>query len=320
MDLKRTLADISSETGVPTATLSRWMKKWGVTAERHTESFVGDTFGQWVVLSETTGGSRGRPTLCRCRCACGTERMIPRGNLHQGLTRSCGCLHRLEPGLAGLHKVIDGYKRSAQHRGLDFTLSLEEVARLTSEPCWYCNTPPQQLRRERSSRSHYLYNGMDRQDPTKGYTTENVVSACWRCNRNKAAQTVAAFLEWVRTIREPVFVEPTLTAPLPPPWRAARNNYRSKARWRRLPFELSDEQVASLFAASCAYCGARPANGMPGKEYTGIDRLDNTIGYTPENCVPACQRCNYAKLDQTLTSFIEWSRKVQTHTASISSR
>jgi 5-methylcytosine-specific restriction endonuclease McrA len=29
----------------------------------------------------------------------------------------------------------------------------------------------------------------------------------------------------------------------------------------------------------------------------GIDRVDNSIGYTPDNCVPCCTQCNRIKLD-----------------------
>lgn len=36
-------------------------------------------------------------------------------------------------------------------------------------------------------------------------------------------------------------------------------------------------------------------NGHGHYEYNGVDRLDNALGYTRENCVPACRPCNAAK-------------------------
>lgn len=48
----------------------------------------GARFGRWTVLDS---GVRGK-ALCRCKC--GTERLVARGNLTSGQSRSCGCLKR----------------------------------------------------------------------------------------------------------------------------------------------------------------------------------------------------------------------------------
>jgi hypothetical protein len=47
--------------------------------------------------------------------------------------------------------------------------------------------------------------------------------------------------------------------------------------------------------------------------FNGIDRVDNTKGYTLENCVPCCTRCNLAKHTMSLTAFKEWVAEVFTH-------
>jgi hypothetical protein len=51
------------------------------------------TFGHWSVL-ERAGSSPDKAGLAlwRCRCACGTERVIQGKALRLGLSRSCGCL------------------------------------------------------------------------------------------------------------------------------------------------------------------------------------------------------------------------------------
>lgn len=144
----RTLAGISSESGVPTATLYRWMKKWGVAAVRHFEFFLENTFGHWVVLSETQGGSRGTPTLCRCRCVCGTESLIPRGNLQQGLTRSCGCLQRLEPG-ADRGRIHPVGGASPDSHGLDLQQVAEDLGVLIERHDLVVNETPLILRATR---------------------------------------------------------------------------------------------------------------------------------------------------------------------------
>lgn len=51
---------------------------------------AGERFERLVLVRRE--GTDGRNSLWRCRCGCGTERVVPIGNLRRGLTRSCGCL------------------------------------------------------------------------------------------------------------------------------------------------------------------------------------------------------------------------------------
>lgn len=47
--------------------------------------------------------------------------------------------------------------------------------------------------------------------------------------------------------------------------------------------------VDHIFSSSCVYCGESDWRKL------GCDRKDNSIGHTPENCIPACSECNSAK-------------------------
>jgi 5-methylcytosine-specific restriction endonuclease McrA len=42
----------------------------------------------------------------------------------------------------------------------------------------------------------------------------------------------------------------------------------------------------------------------------GIDRVDNTKGYTIENSRPCCFRCNQAKSSMTEQEFFDWIKAV----------
>lgn len=90
------------------------------------------------------------------------------------------------------------------------------------------------------------------------------------------------------------------------------NHYKRSAQERGLSFELTKEQVRGLIEQECCYCGQKPlvrytAVGCAGEyEWNGIDRVDNTKGYTPENCVPCCKLCNFGKRDLTLAEFTSW--------------
>lgn len=49
-----------------------------------------ERYGRWTVL-DPNGGYRAHDKV-PCRCACGTEREVPKYKLTQGRSKSCGCL------------------------------------------------------------------------------------------------------------------------------------------------------------------------------------------------------------------------------------
>lgn len=54
--------------------------------------------------------------------------------------------------------------------------------------------------------------------------------------------------------------------------------------------------------------GRTSASAVAHSEYVhnGVDRVDNALGYTPDNCVPCCSRCNYAKRAMPRGEFENW--------------
>jgi len=40
--------------------------------------------------------------------------------------------------------------------------------------------------------------------------------------------------------------------------------------------------------------------------FNGIDRVNNSAGYTNHNTVPCCKTCNLAKRDSTVEEFENW--------------
>lgn len=90
--------------------------------------------------------------------------------------------------------------------------------------------------------------------------------------------------------------------------------YQYHATNRNFEWRLSEEQFRTLTSSNCHYCGIEPTqkaqhgirfNGY--YIYNGIDRLDNSLGYTEENCVSCCGLCN--KIKRTLT-YEEFSNQV----------
>lgn len=50
--------------------------------------YTGQKIGEWTVMEQVTEKS---PIKYRCKCSCGTERIIPKGDLARGRTYHCGC-------------------------------------------------------------------------------------------------------------------------------------------------------------------------------------------------------------------------------------
>jgi len=92
--------------------------------------------------------------------------------------------------------------------------------------------------------------------------------------------------------------------------------YKRGAKKRGLVFELSNDEFKSITSKECYYCGHFPstvrnfgwANGS--FVFNGIDRKDNSIGYTIENCVPCCFVCNRAKGTLSVEEFVVWAKKL----------
>lgn len=73
------------------------------------------------------------------------------------------------------------------------------------------------------------------------------------------------------------------------PWRWRFNSMKRRIARKGLNFELSyDEYRTLVLSKLCHYCGDKA---------TGLDRLNNSIGYIRSNVVPSCAECNYARKD-----------------------
>ena len=98
--------------------------------------------------------------------------------------------------------------------------------------------------------------------------------------------------------------------------------YKVYIRWakkRNLVWNLSREQFRDLTQGSCSYCGSLPQQ-IYGKKssngryiYNGIDRIDSSLGYVPNNVTSCCGQCNMAKRDMTVGEFIAWGRSFYKH-------
>lgn len=95
---------------------------------------------------------------------------------------------------------------------------------------------------------------------------------------------------------------------------SARRVYRSRYK------EMDFEDFYKISQNNCYYCNEPPSNYQNGAEkkssqnmkdnghfrYNGLDRIDNSLLHSKENCVACCKYCNYAKRERTTKEFKAW--------------
>jgi len=93
---------------------------------------------------------------------------------------------------------------------------------------------------------------------------------------------------------------------------ALRGYYWTKLQNRAKKYQrevtLTPDQLLELAKQPCHYCGTPPENytNHSGRHivYQGIDRIDSSKGYTPENCLPCCAMCNSIKGDRPYLDYM----------------
>jgi hypothetical protein len=95
------------------------------------------------------------------------------------------------------------------------------------------------------------------------------------------------------------------------------SNMRYSAVTRGLTWELERELVKTLVDQPCHYCGVLRAGFRKKRNisirYNGLDRVDSSRGYEPDNVVPCCGDCNMAKRTRSYDEFIEWTGRIARH-------
>jgi len=77
---------------------------------------------------------------------------------------------------------------------------------------------------------------------------------------------------------------------------AAFHRYRQSALKKGLHFRLDLKFVELALSSPCSYCGDTDI-------LMTLDRVDSAMGYSVENCVPCCIRCNLVKADMPVSAW-----------------
>lgn len=99
------------------------------------------------------------------------------------------------------------------------------------------------------------------------------------------------------------------------------SKYKSRALQRSISFNVSSEYFILVAKQNCYICGARPNNkqSYKGKKYlySGVDRINNSVGYIDGNIAPCCKSCNSKKTDESLEAFFLHIVKILKYSASL---
>ena len=87
------------------------------------------------------------------------------------------------------------------------------------------------------------------------------------------------------------------------------SSYRANAKTHNRIFEITLEEFDYITKQPCYYCGE--FNGVfQGVPFSGVDRIDSNKGYTKDNVVPCCGKCNRMKGDLPQDNWIQHIQKI----------
>lgn len=85
--------------------------------------------------------------------------------------------------------------------------------------------------------------------------------------------------------------------------------YRLSAIARGYDFQITPDDLFWLSMSPCSWCGDRD-------RASGVDRIDNSLGYINGNVVACCTTCNRMKLNYSEEYFLNHVEKISRHQSS----
>lgn len=168
---------------------------------------IGQKLGH-LTLVRLADRSDTRRKMWECVCDCGETSITYDYNLKKGLSRSCGCKQKTHRALSGdeasFRERYRQYRSGAKNRGISFELSPLAFRQISQQKCFYCGAEPQPFYaysvRIFVHPDPFICNGIDRKSNDLGYTLENSIPCCFRCNQMKSNMSFDAFIQSIKAI------------------------------------------------------------------------------------------------------------------------
>jgi hypothetical protein len=265
--------------------------------ELYTINLVGHRYGRLIVIRQAANRSPTR-TAWHCRCDCGKETVAVGHELRAGHTTSCGCRNRECRTAFSKSRFVDLTGR--RFGRLVVTGRAGSAGRVTKKATWHCRCDCGNMTAPVASK---LLMGL------------TVSCGCYREARRRGVRK-ADFIDAWSQISGP---DVGLVAAV-----QLHAHYRAAALKRGHCWLLSPVAFLRLVNSSCTYCGKPPSSLIRTKagdvfSYNGIDRVDNSEGYTQANCVACCGICNRMKGVMSQAEFVAHLKRAGWHLQTASS-
>jgi 5-methylcytosine-specific restriction endonuclease McrA len=157
---------------------------------------IGEKFSRLTIISRAANDKHGQ-TKYLCRCDCGNYSVIDKYRLTHNRVKSCGCYKReitsLTHALRPYEATYNLFRSIAQQENHSCELTYEDYLKFTRiSKCHYCSSAiPWHPKISGKKSAYYL----DRKDNNLGYTLDNCVVCCSRCNWAKGSKF--PYQEWI---------------------------------------------------------------------------------------------------------------------------
>lgn len=274
---------------------------------------IGQRFGK-LVVREREKNTHGN-TMWRCLCDCGNETIVSGSNLQTGHIKSCGCTKKLGDMTGQRFDKLVILKRVENNKngkacflckcdcGKEKVVTYEYLRKPGIRSCGCASYE------DLSGQKFGKLTALGRDESDKRH------SARWRCKCDCGNETVVPAHalrsghvrscgclqvgEDSRTSRESK-KKTTINRVF--------SQYKKHGKEANREFSLTEEEFLDLVSSNCYYCGRPPSQVARHRQvsiqYTGIDRIDNSIGYVSGNVRPCCKWCNIAKLNHSEREFL----------------
>lgn len=141
---------------------------------------TGQKIGNWTVLYYIGIAGKSRDAIYQCKCDCGLEKPVKGYHIKNGYSSKCVNCSAEQSKIYG-RKIPRSYwesiKRNAAKRNIEFNLTIDQVydlfelqkrkCALSGKDIDFAKTETEHLKRKATA-------SIDRIDPTKGYTLDNI--------------------------------------------------------------------------------------------------------------------------------------------------
>ncbi len=173
------------------------------------------TVYDWTVLERADNKPPSKSAHWLCVCVCGRKAVVGGGQLRGGRSKKCVACRARDREKRLFEALYNRFKRQAHYRKYEVNLTYEEFLVFTQVvKCHYCARPVVWTKHVSNARGTN-YN-LDRKDSGEGYSKENCVVCCTRCNRGKS--NLFTYEEWfamTAVFRDGTF-PPTIVLPVSP--------------------------------------------------------------------------------------------------------